>query len=669
MQMNNLNQATRVLVQRLRGRLVRCSLATSSGSDLNSTSSRPDSHTSQPQDEIIKDQRNSTKKMDSEMDLRSFRESYRNSGLRFSVNRERLVSNFYDFSKAVLDSEATVEKLMGTQTFYELQAQVELYIDFMSNAQIVNLLASAIKLKIDPSTTLVKLLEHEVKFRMTSLTINQANKLLKFYETVELSSERLHIAQMLSYRLRAAIQSNDFGLGNLVEVLDLIATAQLPRSYLPLVEERILLVLTANNPKIGDDDIVSDYLSKKLFDYDTLCALFTKLAQNQRRPKLILRAAANELCKVNLPKSNSDRNALVDSIMSAFTAVANFNYLNRSLIVKLSGDLAKCIDLNALDSNAMCNILRSTGNLKWRHPELLNQFFNHFYENRSEPRIDYNAVITLLHVTALLNFKPSLDLKEFFDKVMWGDRETSIDKSSRKWLGYVWSLAALDLCNEAHLKSVINQDFINSNAERMTYSDKVRLLNLIAIARFEFKLQDPSYDDLLLRLQATTNKGNNMRRLSGKIYDVLCGLATDPDRIERDSLTPYGFSVDYEIMLNEDLDIIPWKGPSLESLFRETPCINPLSQSEHRCALVLLPFNETITNNLNEPVGYKNILVRLLEHVGCKTVFLPEPVIDREKTSADLTNRVLTIIKTYLQGSDGADRQPKADETGDRGDA
>lgn len=64
----------------------------------------------------------------------------------------------------------------------------------------------------------------------------------------------------------------------------------------------------------------------------------------------------------------------------------------------------------------------------------------------------------------------------------------------------------------------------------------------------------------------------------------------------------------------------------------------------NKLALVYVLFDEVVGNYPLEPVGHKRVVSRILDNLGYRTVFLPEGVLSREKTSGDLARQIKELM-------------------------
>lgn len=581
-------------------------------------------------------------------------------GLSDPRNRNSLVSEFYDLSKSVIDGCISVEEFEASKTFSDLQEQLDLYIDILSNAQVVNILASLIKMRIKPSTSIVKLLEHEVKFRINSLSLNQVIKLIKFYNGTEMSYEHRQITDLLNNRIRACLHNKRSTVIELVEVLSHLNTQQASSTLLSLVEESLLNALTEDTAQ--NDDMVSVYLPKTVnYDYNSLCNLFVEFAANRRRPTPILKAASNALSKLPFPREKENQPNVL-TLITTLNALISLSYPYRLLVSKLVNDLTENINLSDLDTITQCNLLRAIGGLRWRPLNLLRMFYNYVETNHHDPkRVDHNLILTLIHITAQLNYKPDVDLREFYRKCMTDYREQMIDKRSRKWLNHVWSLAMLDIADESHIRSVLSDEFIQcieipSSLCGVNHADMMKLLNLRSIAKLEHKLdvESKNLDELSHK---KIQRGADLQKFASKIRDTLNGIAHSASEMRYDIHTPFGFVVDCEILLDENSNLIPLdKSRSLEETIRLAENGESVKKDSdgQNCALIYVLFDETIANTPNEVIGHKQMIHRILKNIGYETIFLPENLLSREKTSADLSNKIKEVIRNTTSGSNQA---------------
>lgn len=585
--------------------------------------------------------------LDRSIKLSLLRKNLINRGLKAVKNRDRLVVDFFNLSKAVMDNKLSVETLVKTETFQQLEKELDYSIDVMGNSQIINLLASAIKMQINPSTNLVRLLEHEVKFRLKEFNLAQISKLLRFYNSSEISSEQKQVADMLSHQIRAYIQNETKSVEELNIVLNSIAAQQSSASLLSLVEEQLLGLLV--NQTVDEDDIVSVYLPKSTsYDHRSLCNLFIELAKNKRRPTPLLKAASAAFCKLN-PSKEKLKESNQELIISALNALVNLNYTNRALISRLISDLVEIIDLDKLDTNFVCILLRTLAKLRWQSVEVLEKLFSFIRENRNDlVKIDHNVVLTFLHVVAIVNFKVDGGIENFYSECMKGPREQMLDKKTRKWLTYVWSLATLNIENESHLRSVLTYDFyaaINQDSKSSGhYSDVMKLLNLRAIAEYGLQLDKLECNHLDHLAAQKIQRNVEINKFASKVEEALgADYCSEVN-------TPFGFTIDCELHVDDSYLVHRIdEEESFKKLDLSKLIFNrPIKPNLTKCALIYASYAETIANIQGEVYGHKQMISRILKIFDYKTIFLVEPILNREKTSADFSNKINMTIRDAL---------------------
>lgn len=571
--------------------------------------------------------------------------SRQGKGLRVGKNRDNLVAEFFDLSKAVMDNQISVEELVSSQTFKDLLEQVEFHIDIMNNAQIVNLLSSLIKMRANPANSLVKLLEHEVKFRINALSLSQVMKLIKFYSSAQTSYKQRQVTDILNNRIRACVHGKDSCLGDLVDVLRHLRTQKASTSLFSAIEEKLLNVLTETTR--DDDDMISRYLNQaKSTDYELLCNLFIELAANKRRPTPLLKAASHALSKKPFPKQ-SEVQPSVQTLIATLNALVSLSYPNRLLVSKIMNDLADTINLDEIDLNLQCALLRSILNLRWRPDRVLDKFFEHVKQNASDmKKVDFNTIATLLHVTAQVNYRPQMDLKSFYQHCMVSSRESLVDRCTRKWLNHVWSLSILDIAEGSHFDSVLNNEFIQAIANTtedgmLNFADTMKLLNLKAIAQLEQKRNLEGLDRLS---PPNIQKSAEKLKFAAKVREALNGLVSSNDALRHDVQTPYGVLIDCELLLNKNLEYVSLSGwPTFDEILSATG-EQKTSADHHRCALIFVSYDDTIVNSPAETIGHRRVASRILANLGYTTIFLTESLLSREKTSADLSSKIKEIV-------------------------
>lgn len=569
-------------------------------------------------------------------------------GLKNCRNRDNLVIHLFNLSKLVSDSVIKVEDIIVSQTYGELEREIELRVDYLSNAQVVSLLASALKMRLNPTSNLVKILEHEIRFRVRTFTLNQNLKMIKFYSTVEVSSDQKQLVDLLGHRVKEMILNNHITVKELNLALHHIATEQGPKSLLSLIEERLLSLLV-----IDEDDLVSRYLEQDNKQcYESLCDTYVRLAENQRRPTPVLKALTTHLCKTPIGDAIFTQ-PKADVIISTLGALITLNYPSVVLVSKLVSDLKQVVNLEELSSDSICSFLRYIARLNWRPEELLEDLYGYIMKNNDAKNVDHNVILNLLYVSAVADYRPTY-IREFLEKCMKGPREASLDKNSRKWLNYVWSLTLLDVADEEVLRTVLQTTFyrtleMNSNSLGINYSDVMKLLNLQAIAKLEFKMDDIDYQQLSGLLDCKIRRSSGNQKFADKVVEALSSVLEDQSCLKYDYQTPFGFVLDCELILNSDLEICSsTREKSLEELL-SNPQEDPVQDPRFiRCALIYAFYEDMIANSHGDVVGHKKVIARILSHYGYKTVFLPETILNKEKTSAGFLTKIKSTIKSSV---------------------
>lgn len=573
-------------------------------------------------------------------------------GLLDPRNRTNLVAEFYELSKSVIDGKINVEDFVETTTFKDLERSLEHHIDILSNNQVVNILASLIKMSVNPSKALVKLLEHEIKFRIRQLSLSQVVKLIKIYDSNDMSYEQKQISDILNNRIRSIVDSDTTSVIGLVEVLGHLSSQVGSTNLLSLVEEKLLnALLSGNDP----DDVVRAFLPAN-YDYQSLCNIFVELAARKRRPTPLLKATSVALTKLPRPiRTESQENVLL--LISTLKSLIDLSYHQPSLIAKLVADITDTIRMEQHDPSVHCSLLRTIAGLRWRSIKLLKLYYDYVHANRDNPsKVDHNMLMSLVHITALLNYKPEVDLKVFYSDCMTPEREKMVNKKSRKWLNHVWSLTMLGIADEEHMNSVLNDKYIDqirkpSSQSPISHGDTMKLLNLRAIAKFEHRLSNLDCTSLVELSKVKIQRSSEMQKYASKIREALNGIITSDLQIRHEVATPYGFIVDCEILLNENMDLIQLEW-SLDKAVKSAEDGKWTAREEatksHHCALIYVLFDETIATSPTEVIGNKRVIKRILKNLGYNTVFLPENLLNREKTSADLCNKIREIMNSTI---------------------
>lgn len=401
----------------------------------------------------------------------------------------------------------------------------------------------------------------------------------------------------------------------------------------------------------GANKDIADDFAPKPYDYASLCDLFTNLARNNLRPTPIIKLASIELCK--LPYLETDRTSTgVANLISTLVAISNLNYPSHSLISKLLNDLERSGGLSSdiINPTTLCNLLRAIAKLRWRPKNLLDIIYDDLEVGKNKAWCNYEVIETLIHVTAFLNPTKKDSIQKFYSRSMNNEMEQKIMSHNRSWLSYVCSLVNLNLANRAHLESVLNDKFYEGIKKSPNFRpyDVVKLLNLTAIAQHEFGFLDLDLEKLNSMTDTLDEGSSNEQDFRGKIRLALQGFVDSPTKINNDVQTPFGFKVDCEFRMDESLNMIPIDPDDcLESLMTTKVPIDTSSVGKDgkKCALIFVPYAETILNHQNQVVGHKTLIARILANFGITTIFITEPIVNQTiGSSSDLTKKIKNII-------------------------
>lgn len=452
------------------------------------------------------------------------------------------------------------------------------------------------------------------------------------------------VTDRLSAKTRSTLYRNNPTVRELVELIRQISKEKPERSLFGLVEEKLLQLL--NEEVTDEDDLVTQFLPIS-HDYKSLCFTFIEFAAIQRRPAPLLKTAAILLTNRPYPLSEADRPD-ISILVKTLEALVKLSYPNQLLVTKLVNDIAQSIQLNDMSINLKCKLLTVLGNLRWRNEDLFKMFFEHTRSTHHDPmQVNQNLISTLLYITAQVSFKYA-NINEFYSTCLAHGREELLDKSSRKWLNHVWSLEVLGIAKESHLRSVFNDEFVTCFLEYSSYTDTLKLLNLRAFAKLKHQMDLKSYPELNKLTTFKTKQGQNAKKYGSKIHEALNGLVKSGDEIRHDIQTPYGFNVDYEILLDDEFNTMPLDGSdtleeSIKLVENGHVLTKDLSDGQ-KCAIINVLYEDTIMNRPNQVVGHKRIIRNILKNLGYRTIFLPQSLLDREETSAGLIKRIKELI-------------------------
>lgn len=567
--------------------------------------------------------------------------------------RTGIVINLFTLSQSVLDGKLSVDEFMNSQTFQKLQSHMDTSIDSFTDSQIINILSSLLRMKVKVDLHLVRLLEHEVKFRLKKLSLNNIIKLLYFYKSIKLTIEQNQLVELLGFRIQKDLQySPNVTLKDINLIIRLTRSSLIPRSWLSLVDERLLSMLIRGDQMDSAIDRILN--TDASFDYSELCRLFIELAECKRRPTPVLRAATMVLLSTPITK---DDNFSIDILMDTLNALISLSYPNTLLVKKLIDDLKNVTDLGKLDSQKRIAILEILTSLRWNDPDIIEAFVIDLTNNPDSGNNCPYLASRLVQTCANFGYASS-EFNNCYKQHIRPIEGSISKKSHQQRLRYMWSLANLDLVTQEDLRDFLDSDASEnmSDAAIICDSNTMKLLNLYFIARHHLDITDLVSQRFNHLGSLQINKSSIMKKISTKMQEAMNGIIEDSSQICNNIQTPFGFIVDSEIWLNQELK--PMRidaGLSLASIKSFDIDPNHYGNSRegiHKCAVICTSFEDIIVNQPNRVIGHRQMAAKILKKLGYIPIFMNGNAIANLESGADMQNLLQTQVELSLNDED-----------------
>lgn len=573
--------------------------------------------------------------------------------LNTKLQRDELTLKFRVLSSHLLDGSIKIEDLMESEEFSDVQQQTLMQIDSFSDSQLTNILSSLIRMRFKPDNPLLRQLELEVKFRVKDYSFKYVNKIMNFYKSAGVAIDHKHLYQALSQRLKALFQDPDqeLSLKDCNSILRLVQSGFLPVSWNGIVDEYLLNLLNYSETINAAIEKYADCSSR--IDYNSLCHLFQLLAEGQRRPTPVMKLAAREFCKLPSP-SKDDIDPI--TLIATMNSLTSLNYKNYKLLSKLIKDLTDIIECDKLTNQDRCSLLFNLGCLRWRSTNIIDKMCEYIISNKEEQNVDHNFVSTLFHTLSLLDYRPTY-LDDIYKTFVTQELESKLSSNPRIWLNYVWALEYLGLSEPSHIKSVLQKTFFNNifpdESLVIETPDIMKILNLRAIAILEKKAGrlDLKHFGKLEKVEQVRNA--ILERFHTRVCQALTGIIDNPQDYQARTHTSFGFVVDFELWLNDQLDFVPIdpnKSLSAIDFMAKKSDIKPFQKctDHHKCAIICITFNDAILNSQDDVIGHKKIISRILDSLGYKTVFLNEAKLSKLDNSSEFVDVIRDELKKCL---------------------
>lgn len=563
------------------------------------------------------------------------------------VKRNGIVLNLYTLSQAVIDGKLNVDQFVTSDMFQKLQRYMDTSIDNFTDTQIINILSSLLRMRIDQDLQIVRLLEHEVKFRLNQLSLGNIIKLLNFYKSINLTPQQNQLVELLGYKIHKYLQSEqNITLKDINSIIRLTRSELIPRSWLNLVDEKLLSMFTQ-----GDvlDTTISRIISvdPSSMDYNSICRLFIELGECKRRPTPVLKSASTILLSMPCPNNEP---TLSDTILETLNAIGVLSYPNQLLLKKLFDDFKSLNSITNLNYHQRKNILQIMSNLRWNDVDILRALVKDFNENPDSDHNSPHLASKLVQTCATLNYTDK-KLIECYRMQIKPKKEPTLEGQKYHWLRYIWSLANLDLVDENQLMKILKDkqtEPLKGN-QNICDSDSMKLLNLFFIAKNVFRLDGLNSDYFHELGKLGIYHSMASKKLTSKVATALAAIVKSPDCLQSEVHTPFGFSVDCEVWLDGDMKFLQIDdGKSLRSIKDFSKDISSLMvPGINKCAIICTLYEDLIANQPGQVVGHRKMISKILDRIGYKTIFIDGNSIAAIESSTDLADIIYEKVRSY----------------------
>uniref|UniRef100_A0A2R5LG26 RAP domain-containing protein n=1 Tax=Ornithodoros turicata TaxID=34597 RepID=A0A2R5LG26_9ACAR len=354
------------------------------------------------------------------------------------------------------------------------------------------------------------------------------------------------------------------------------------------------------------------------FNQHEICFLVESLAKLGLRPTPLLQAAAFYLGKKGGELSLKDAVSLLNAFKTlSFPDLAVLRWVSEAVVSGLG---------TAEKPSLVAACLTSVGQLRWRHPDLLESCASWILSNASDCR--QQDVAACLLALARVQYMPE-DSHRLFTLFTEHLCERSLASSAPLvWLDVVWSLATLGRIESHHLDSVFKPEFYKPLLDDKSFAGctaRQKLLNLAAVNDLEFPNR-PRFPKAVLDTLIESCMSFEEGPLQRSVKEALANFAPSGKYLLPSPELPYRIPADAEIVVDENLHPVPLESPM---------------QPEHkRVAVVVLDFKD-VTLYSSVPTGCNALRLRLLKTMGYA-------VLEVHHTEYDDKEPVLKKVK-YLQ--------------------
>ncbi|XP_050499186.1 FAST kinase domain-containing protein 4 [Diabrotica virgifera virgifera] len=327
--------------------------------------------------------------------------------------------------------------------------------------------------------------------------------------------------------------------------------------------------------------------------------VMSTLSLKKRRSTLLLRSLS-----YNITRSTDQLN--LKQCSDLLFSMATLNFLDDNLLSRVAGDITVELEKNIKRSSVIGSILTSIGLLKYKNPALLDILSEWILGNQSICRPQ--DVFSLLMTLAVVNYKPNNSENLF--KVLLPQLTLSEAGKPQVWLDIVWSLTLLNKANSSHVSSVLDKSFLDQLEEPLSFSTKLKLLNIDGAAQYLLNNYDgprlPS-DSEVKKLDVPQAKDKT--EMVTSILDTLKNLIQSDQLIRTRVNTEYGFCIDAECVLDKKCSPLPLDQAKI-------------NEDATRVAILAFDYHDMCRGKV-EPTGVNNFAIRVLEAQGYKILTIP----------------------------------------------
>ncbi|KAL1509485.1 hypothetical protein ABEB36_004210 [Hypothenemus hampei] len=354
--------------------------------------------------------------------------------------------------------------------------------------------------------------------------------------------------------------------------------------------------------------------------------VFTTLSIKRRRSTLLLRTLAFNV-------ASSKEQLDIKQCADLFYSISSLNFYDENLFEKAANDVIQNLQEKSIGKSAVVgSVLTSVGLLKYKNPLLLDAISEWMVLNQKLCRP--SDIFSMFMTLGVLNYTP-FNSEALFKVFLPQLTEQEAGKPI-VWLEIVWSLVLLNIANSDHLKSVLNDAFINKLEETKVLhtSTILKLLNIDGAAEYIFKNYTGPKISKDHDIRNTTLKLSKEKSIMvDALIEALKSLIPE-SYFKKTVNTGLGFCIDAEC--------------AVDSTCNPLPLSEVKAKQGLKIALLALDYHDICKGKM-ELTGLSLLIQRLLSAMGYHTVLIPHT----EFKSTDkivnkvqyLENRLKEVVK------------------------